>query len=129
MRAYTLTIVNVALSLNAKRKEDNLYMAFLTIIDLCDRWNYSRAGVHKLIRSPHFPKPIAKVARGRISLFEEADIIAYEQGKSWLFDEVQKKRRQHLYGLLKQAKEKPEQRNEILQHAFGNEAKPWMTKG
>ena len=103
-------------------------MAFLTIIDLCDRWNYSRAGIHKLAKSQQFPPPISKVSRGRISLFSEADIVVYEQNKPWLFDVNQKQRRQKLFGLLKQASEKPDEQARILKHAFGEEAKEWVTK-
>ena len=103
-------------------------MALLSILDLADRWNYTRAGIHKLIKNPDFPKPAERVSRGRILLFAEADIVTYEQGKPWLFDEEQKKRRQHLYGLLNQAKEKPEAREAILQHAFGITAKKWIDR-
>lgn len=101
-------------------------MKLLSILDLADRWNYTRAGIHKLVKKPEFPQPIVRVSRSRIPLFEEADIAGYEQGKPWLFDEEQKRRRQHLYGLLNQAKGKPEAREAILQQAFGAEAKDWI---
>ena len=94
-------------------------MSLLSFADLQTRWGYSRAGVHKLAKAADFPMPFALVSNGRIKLFREADIQNYEQDKPWLKDERQKRQRQRLFSLLKQARENPEQREAILKHAFG----------
>ena len=98
---------------------------FLSFADLQKRWGYSRAGVHKLAKAANFPAPFATVSNGKVKIFYGEDIEAYEQGKPWLFDEEQKRRRQRLFGLLSLAKGKPEERANVLQHAFGSGAKPW----
>ena len=100
-------------------------MKFLSTTDLCDRWVYTRAGIHKLINSKEFPQPITTVNRGRIKIFSEEAIEAYEQEKPWLFDEGEKLMRQRLYALLQMAKENPEEREVILKKCFGNAAQPW----
>lgn len=103
-------------------------MQLLSFADLQARWGYTRAGVHKLAKAADFPMPFALVSNGRIKLFREADIQSYEQDKPWLKDERQKLQRQRLFNLLNQAKQKPEQREAILNHAFGEEARDWVAK-
>ena len=103
-------------------------MKLLSISDLEARWCYSRAGIHRMATRSNFPAPIAIVSKGRIKIYQEADIEAYERDKPWLFDVRQKERRQHLYGLLNQANENPERREAVLKHAFGQEAKNWVSK-
>ena len=102
-------------------------MKLLSPSDLQTRWGYTRAGVHRLAKAADFPMPFALVSNNRVKLFREADIVTYEQDKPWLFDENQKRQRQRLFGLLKQARENPEQREAILKHAFGEDAKNWIS--
>lgn len=59
-------------------------MKLFAIADLCERWGYTRAGVHKLTKTNDFPKPIAMVALGRTAIFVEEDIINYESSKAGL---------------------------------------------
>ena len=73
-------------------------MKLLSIADLGDRWCYTRAGIHKLSKHTDFPLPVATVSKGRIKIFREEDIAAYERGKPWLFDGALKERRQYGYG-------------------------------
>lgn len=103
-------------------------MKLLSTSDLQTRWGYTRAGIHKLVNSAHFPMPFDIVSNGKIELFREVDIIAYEQDKLWLFDERQKQQRQRLFGLLNLAKANEQERTNILQHAFGSKAKEWTEK-
>jgi len=72
-------------------------MEILALSDIQERWKYTKAGIHKLAKREDFPKPIAKVCRGRIKIFLKEDIENYENGKDWLFDEEQKRRRQLLF--------------------------------
>lgn len=99
-------------------------MKLFAIADLCARWNYTKSGIHKLTKSKNFPKPIAEVCKGRMKIFSEADICAYEKDKPWLFDERQKHRRQSLFVQLQTAK-KSDQPNEVLQRLFGKDARKW----
>jgi len=103
-------------------------MQLLSFADLQTRWGYTRAGVHKLAKAADFPMPFAIVSNGKIKLFREVDIVAYEQDKPWLFDERQKLQRQRLFGLLSLGKANAPERDNILQHAFGNKAKGWVDK-
>ena len=80
--------------------EEILIVNLLSISDLCDRWNYTKAGIHKLVKTKEFPKPYAIVSRGKIRVFHEEDIKIYEQNKPWLFDQKIKKQRQNLFLLL-----------------------------
>lgn len=108
-----------------KFKICQLTMKLLSIVDLRTRWKYTKGGMYKLAKSPNFPKPFMTVSNGKVKLYAEATIQAYETDKPWLFDEEQKRQRQRLFGLLSLAKvNDPEQIN-ILQHAFGQGAKPW----
>ena len=75
-------------------------MKLLSIADLSDRWVYSKAGIHKLVKTENFPKPLAIVSRGKVRVFKEEDIEAYESGKPWLFDQEIKRRRQNLFLIL-----------------------------
>jgi predicted DNA-binding transcriptional regulator AlpA len=83
---------------------DFVIMKLLAIADLCDRWSYSKAGIHKLIRTEKFPRPISLVSRGKVRIFTEEDIETYEKGKPWLFDQEIKRRRQNLFLLLSDLK-------------------------
>ena len=56
-------------------------MKLFAIADLCERWGYTRAGVHKLTKTSDFPKPLAMVALGRTAIFAEEDIVNYENSK------------------------------------------------
>lgn len=103
-------------------------MQLLSFTDLQTRWGYTRAGVHRLAKGAEFPMPFTIVSNGRIKLFREVDIIAYEQDKPWLFDERQKQQRQRLFGLLSLAKANKQEQSNILQHAFGNKAQEWTEK-
>lgn len=100
-------------------------MKLLSIVDLRSRWNYTKGGVYKLAKSQDFPPAFMTVSNGKLKLYEEAAIQAYEQARPWLFDEEQKRQRQRLFSLLSVAKENSQEQTKILQHAFGNEAKPW----
>jgi hypothetical protein len=75
-------------------------MKLLGISDLCERWNYTKAGIHKLAKSKDFPAPIAKIGKGRIKVFSEEDISIYEITRPWLFDKSQKIQRQKLFAKL-----------------------------
>ena len=103
-------------------------MKLLSIVDLRMRWKYTKAGVYKLVKNSSFPKPFMTVSDGKIKLYTEEAIQVYERDKPWLFDEALKQRRRQLFGLLSQARENPEQREAILKHAFGEEAKSWIAK-
>lgn len=72
-------------------------MEILALPDIQERWNYTKAGIHKLSKREDFPKPIAKVCKGRIKIFLKEDIEKYEKGKDWLFEEDKKIRRQVLF--------------------------------
>jgi hypothetical protein len=65
--------------------------------DLAKRWNYSKAGVSKLIKSKGFPEPLGTINNGRSKVFSEESINIYEEGKTWLFHKDQKIKRQNLY--------------------------------
>lgn len=100
-RAYTLTIVNAREIVQFKSNiEEFLIMNLLSITDLCDRWNYTKSGIHKLVKTDEFPKPFSVVSRGKIRIFKEEDIKIYEQNKPWLFDQEIKKQRQNLFLIL-----------------------------
>jgi hypothetical protein len=94
--------------------------------DLAKRWNYSKAGVSKLIKSKEFPEPLGTINNGRSKVFSETSIILYEKGKPWLFDESQKIKRQNLYCSLSHAKEEDtEMKSKILKQLFNEKAKKW----
>ena len=76
----------------------------LSIADLCDRWLYSKAGIHKLVKTEKFPKPFAIVSRGKVRIFKEEDIEVYEKDKPWLFNQDMKRRRQNLFLILSELK-------------------------
>jgi hypothetical protein len=76
----------------------------LSITDLCDRWTYSKAGIHKLARTDSFPKPFAIVSKGKVRIFKEEDIERYEKNKPWLFNQEMKRRRQNLFLILSGSK-------------------------
>ena len=104
MRAYTLTVVNARAIVDFKSNiEEILIVNLLSISDLCDRWRYTKSGIHKLVKTEGFPKPFAVVSRGKIRIFHEEDIRIYEQNKPWLFDQEIKKQRQNLFLILTNA--------------------------
>ena len=82
----------------------SLNMKLLSIADLRERWVYSKAGIHKLTQTEKFPEPIAIVSNGKVKIFREEDIKAYEKNKPWLFDEELKMRRQNWFGALANSK-------------------------
>lgn len=101
MRAYTLTIVNARAIVKFQSNLEEIFTVnLLSISDLCDRWGYTKSGIHKLVKTEEFPKPFAFVSRGKIRIFHEEDIRVYEQNKPWLFDQEIKKQRQNLFLLL-----------------------------
>lgn len=94
---------------------------FLALPDLCERWNYTKSGVHKLVKRDDFPKPFAIVNRGKMRIYAEETIVDYERDKPWLFDENQKFRRQILYLKLRQVKEaEPKDQQKLLAKLFGS---------
>ena len=99
-------------------------MNLLGISDLCERWNYTKAGIHKLAKSKDFPLPLSIVCKGRIKIFLEEDISNYEKTRPWLFDDSQKIQRQKLFARLQLAK-KEINPNAILKTIFGESARPW----
>lgn len=100
-------------------------MKLLAIADLCDRWNYTKPGIHKLAKSKDFPAPIAIICKGRIKVFREEDIQDYEKTRPWLFDESQKIQRQKLYACFQLVKgEDPEK---LLKKLFGKKAMEWKS--
>lgn len=92
---------------------------FLALPDLCDRWNYTKAGVHKLVKRDDFPEPFTIVNRGKMRIYAEAAIVDYEKNKPWLFDENMKNKRQKLYLKLQQVKEaEPQDKQKLLAKLF-----------
>ena len=75
-------------------------MKLLSIADLCERWVYTKAGIHKLTKTDKFPKPIAIVSKGKVKIFKEEDIKSYERNKPWLFNQEMKMRRQNWFNSL-----------------------------
>jgi hypothetical protein len=105
VRAYTLTIVNAHEILSFEfNTQDFLTMNLLSITDLCDRWIYTKAGIHKLVRTEDFPHPVGLVSRGKVRIFKEEDIKIYEHNKPWLFNQELKKQRQNLFLILSNSK-------------------------
>jgi hypothetical protein len=102
-------------------------MKLLSIVDLRSRWSYSKAGVHKLVKAKNFPQPFMAVSQGKVKLFREEDIQAYEQDKPWLFDEESKRLRQNLYAIFQKAKADGNPQ-ETLNKLFGQDAKPWQDR-
>ncbi len=72
-------------------------LSLLSIADLKERWCYTKAGIHKLASGEDFPKPIAKVNKGKLSIFTKDDIVAYEKDKPWLFSQSLKVAKQRGY--------------------------------
>jgi hypothetical protein len=72
-------------------------LSLLSIADLKERWCYTKAGIHKLASLEDFPKPIAKVNKGKLSIFTKDDIQAYEKDKPWLFNQSLKLSKQRGY--------------------------------
>ena len=67
----------------------------LALSDVVRRWVYSKQGVLKLMSADErFPGVVATVCDGRVRLWLEADILAYEQDRPWLLDDGLKRRRQ-----------------------------------
>ena len=87
------------------RSKSNCNLPLLSISDLNKRWCYTKTGIHKLAEKEDFPKPIAKVNKGRVSIFTKDDIVAYEQDKPWLFSKSLKLSKQRSYFYLQQDKD------------------------
>ncbi len=67
-------------------------MRLLGIIDLAKRWNYTKQGVHqKMQRDQDFPKAIATINKATL-VFNEEDVIKYEQQRKELQDSKYKHR-------------------------------------
>ena len=88
-----------------KKYNLNSDLPLFSISDLNERWHYTRAGIHKLVRREDFPKPMARINKGKIKVFSKEDIVAYEKDKPWLFNESLKFSKQHGYFSLQQAKD------------------------
>jgi len=104
-------------------------MKLLGISDVAKRWNYSRQGVHKLIKKDGgFPKPIGQI-NTTVLVFELNDIEAYECDKEWLLCERSKYMRQRLFLQLHLLKdESPNEKNAALKRMFGDSARAWIQK-
>ena len=73
-------------------------MILLGVSDLAKRWNYSKQGVHQKMKNDStFPRPVAKINKGKILVFLEKDIIQYEQNHRELTDEDYKEWYQKKY--------------------------------
>jgi predicted DNA-binding transcriptional regulator AlpA len=95
---------------------------YLGLADLSDRWNYTKSGIHKLIKNDNFPKPFAIINRGKVKIFHEDSISEYEKDKPWLFDVDQKINRQKLFCLLQTVKELPlHEQKTLLVSLFGKD--------
>ena len=92
----------------SEQGKDAFKLNLLSISDLCDRWGYTKAGVHKLSKGKDFPKPGAIIGKKKIKVFSETDILEYESGKPWLFSERLKisHQRRAFYRTNKKALEK-----------------------
>ena len=76
------------------------------IADLAKRWGYTRAGVHRLMRSPDFPEPIGAINNGRNRVWRLDQFTEYERGKPEFGDETAKRRKQVGYFLTCQKHDK-----------------------
>jgi predicted DNA-binding transcriptional regulator AlpA len=108
-------------------------LKLFSVPDLVKKWNYSRAGIRKLTQKSDFPQPVAIVSNGKVKLYSEMDILEYEKGKEWLFDENQKRRRQNLYLMLQTAKDfddvgNTKEKDRILFRCFGKLKAMWTRK-
>jgi len=78
----------------------------LTIADLTTRWKMPRQSIHDRINYREFPKPIQYVSNGRIALFLESDIEAFEEKNPWITDPERRARRQRfIYSLIQEHQE------------------------
>ncbi len=98
-------------------------MKLLGIGDIAVRWNYSKQGVHKIMKNELGNlKPVAKINRAKTSVFLESDIAEYEKGKIWLSSKRAKLRRQSLYGKLNNLKGlNPFEQKVALENIFGKD--------
>ena len=87
-----------------KKHDPDYDLPLFSISDLCERWNYTKAGIHKLSQKEDFPKPIALVNKGKTKIFSKNDIVAYERDRPWLFSESLKSSRQYGYFYAKRIK-------------------------
>jgi len=78
-----------------KASADERCPKLLALSDVVRRWVYTKQGVLKLIRGDEsFPGVVMTVCDGKVRLWLEADILAYERDKPWLLDDGLKRRRQ-----------------------------------
>ena len=66
----------------------------LTVADLTTRWKMPRQSIHERKNEREFPQPIQYVSNGRIALFLESDIEAFEEKNPWISDPEKRRRRQ-----------------------------------
>lgn len=67
----------------------------MALSDIVRRWIYTKQGVLKLMQQDEkFPSEVATVSGGKVRLWLEADIAAYEQDRPWLKSQSAKERRQ-----------------------------------
>lgn len=76
-------------------------LALLGAADLAIHGGYTRQDVHQLAARPGFLAPVAAVNGGRIRVWLQADIEAFEQGRPELVDAVAKQRKQLGYHLAR----------------------------
>ncbi len=72
-------------------------MQFVSIPDLCDRWLYTRQGVHRLTRHSLFPPPLFTVSRGHVPVWELSQIEGWEADHPEVYDPGAKLRKQKGY--------------------------------
>ena len=81
-------------------------MKLLGIIDLAIRWNYTKQGVHQKRQNDKlFPPPIAIINKNTL-VFDELDIILYEQKRKELTDINYKQWLQYYKWILKMRNKK-----------------------
>ncbi len=69
-------------------------MKLLGVGDIAMRWDYSKQGVHKIMKKElDNLKPVARINGGRASVFLETDIAKYEKGEIWPSSKKAKPRR------------------------------------
>ncbi len=73
-------------------------MDILGTSDIMKRWNYTRAGIRRLLLTDKsFPKPIGHINERKLPVFDLADIVIYEKSKPWLKDETLKSERKEKF--------------------------------
>jgi hypothetical protein len=72
-------------------------MDVVSVPDLCDRWLYTKQGVHRLTKGRSFPVPLFVVSRGRVPVWYLPDIETWEKDHPEVYDEGAKLRKQKGY--------------------------------